>query len=316
MTPLIGNIRRYDISVRIDPDRGGDVSPFVHGGKGAAAELDDTNLLLSGCRHILLLVHGFNDTADEADAAYQEMIDNLKPDLLKMSEPDAIVCFQWPGDYAIGPLKQADAVGYPLDIDRAREAALVLLKYLRQLCDLRGPDFKISIIAHSMGCRLVLEMLAACGGAPLPISIVALMAAAVPVSLVDAAWQGQGGPYLAGTAALTRAMLKFHSTDDWVLWLAFPAGETLAFAMHKEPAEFTEALGYLGDPPGFAQDEPPANHGHGGYWGDKTIEKIIVAKLGAVVPHALPRVHVASRTLSTVQPIAARPPPPARRLQA
>jgi pimeloyl-ACP methyl ester carboxylesterase len=305
MTPLKGALRRYDISVRVDPHRGGEVSAKVHGD-------DAATLKLSACRHILLLVHGFNDTAEQAAAAYQQMIDLLQPDLLQMNEPDAIVCFQWPGDYAMGPLEQADFLGYPEDISRARQAAPVLLTYLRELCAIKRAGFKISIIAHSMGCRLILEMLNGCRALPLPIAVIALMAAAVPVSLVDNQWTGNGGPYLVGTDAMTRAMLKFTSKGDWVLWAAFPAGESLAYAMKKEPAEFLEAVGYLGDPWSFAEQSLARTHGHSEYWSDQDVEKMIVAVLGAVVPKAIARATIPTRLLSPAKEIAVRAQPSAR----
>jgi hypothetical protein len=51
--PLAGQLDRFDISLRVDAYRGGPVADQVYGGQP---------LELASCRHILLLVHGFNNT--------------------------------------------------------------------------------------------------------------------------------------------------------------------------------------------------------------------------------------------------------------
>ncbi len=227
MAPPLRGIPRYTLSVRPPgQDRGGAVEP-AHG--------DD--LAHAGRRHLLLLVHGFNNTATQAQQSYDRMVDgHLLPLMAAMrTPPDGIVSFQWPGDAAvIAALAASDTAGYPVDIERARQAAAELQGYLTTLQAASGGALKLSLIGHSLGCRLVLEMLRGFAGGPSPFEVVALMAGAVPVDLVDAGYSGAGGPSLLAAADAARQVLKFHSWLDAVLGIGFPAGQALAFELGIE----------------------------------------------------------------------------------
>ena len=292
MSALSGQLDRYKLSVRVFPSRGGPVANAVYG--------DARPLELAACRHILLLVHGFNNTAEQADAAYNAMIGNLTPDLLQRAgdRPDAVVCLQWPGDAAVGPFQVADAIGYPTDIERAKRSAERIADYLRQLCAAHGPNFRISLIAHSLGCRLVLEALKRSAPGGLQVQVAALMAPAVPVRLVDASLVSPAS--LAGTDALARSMLKYHSCFDAVLGVAFPAGQALAFATGIEPEAYGEAVGFFGDPVSFATDGGNTYDAHGEYWGDPKLARYIVAALDATRRMLPPAVPTPARPLPSV----------------
>jgi hypothetical protein len=292
--PLSGRLDRFDLSLRVDPDRGGPVADEVSG----AGPLQQAS-----CRHILLLVHGFNNTAAQANAAYAAMLANITPALLAMHNgPDAVVCLQWPGDFAVvDAVQAADAVGYPVDITQARKSADKLQAFLHALCTGKGPNFRISFIAHSLGCRLMLEALRP---ASLPLEVAALMAAAVPVRLVDIT--AGAIATLSGTDAGARAMLKFHSWLDMVLAVAFPAGQSLAFAMGIEPAPFLEAVGFRGDPSAFGTDRPTTYDTHGEYWGDAKIARQVAEALDVTLPPSPPVATIPSRPLPPASAIPAR----------
>ena len=288
MRPISGQLNRYELNIRVFVSRGGPVADQVYG--------DGKALLLADCRHILLLVHGFNNTAEQADSAYDAMIRNITADLLRMRDgPEAVVCLQWPGDAAVGPYQFADAIGYPVDIERAKVSAQRVADYLRQLCLAHGPNFRISMVAHSLGCRLVLEALKISAPGGLQVQVAALMAPAVPVRLVDASLGTSA--YLAGTDWLARSMLKYHSWFDYVLGVAFPAGQALAFAMGIETEPYGEAVGFFGSPVSFANDGGNTYNTHGEYWGDPKLERYIVAALDATRRMLPPAVTPAARPL-------------------
>jgi hypothetical protein len=243
----------------------------------------------------------------QADESYQAMIANITPALLVMRNgPDAVVCLQWPGDVAvIDSVQAADAVGYPVDIKQALKSADKLQSFLRTLCAGKGPNFRISFIAHSLGCRLMLEAIRGAGLPSLPMEVAALMAAAVPVRLVDTT----AGTIatLSGTDAGARAMLKFHSWCDMVLAVAFPTGQSLAYAMQIEPAPFLEAVGLLGDPSAFGTDRPTTYDTHGEYWGDRKIARQVAEALDVTRPRLPPATTTPSRPLPPANVIPSRP---------
>ena len=106
--------RLYELSVRTYPERGGPVSTAVKDADGLAAGL---------WRHLLILVHGFNNTASEARTSYNILVDQLRPGLIASRvAPDAIACFQWPGDAAAW-FKQLDCILYARDVGLSFTAA-------------------------------------------------------------------------------------------------------------------------------------------------------------------------------------------------
>src|SRR6185369_5317013 len=90
---------------------------------------------------------------------------------------------------------------------------------------------EIIFVAHSLGCRVVLEALRELldGRAPDAESHrvpgVCLMAAAVPTFMVD------GNARLAGAAMVPRASYVLHSRADMVLRFTFPSGQGAASAL-------------------------------------------------------------------------------------
>lgn len=230
----------------------------------AAVEDNGDRLRNSGCRHLLILVHGFNNSVTAATNSYNRLVANLD-DFFTGSRlaPDAVACLHWPGD--VGGMFSIAA--YPFDIDRARDSATRVADYLRAFPRANEPGaMQISLIGHSLGCRLVLEMLTR----RLPISlaanisVVSLLAPAVPVELLEAAGA------LALSVAPPRRILKCFSRNDWVLWTAFPIGQEAAFTLGKENELYREAVGYLGNPTSVREAIQTTN-GHSQYWSDTAL---------------------------------------------
>ena len=105
---------------------------------------------------------------------------------------------------------------------------------------------------------------------------------------------------LAGVPAAAAKVLKAHSRNDWVLWLAFPAGQSLAWAAGIEQAVYVEAVGRNGNPAGFGESLPRKGNGHGDYWIDEFAAAVLLVTMDATLrslpppaeipPHDLPPV--------------------------
>ncbi len=258
--------RLYVLSVRPPhTDRGGDVTddyriidpaqPLAHPNEGWIARH----------RHVLLLVHGYNDTASFAKGVYAEMIENLEATaglFDKRGAPDAVICFQWPGDVAVVSwLPFLDVFGYSDDLANCKLAAARLVTFFERVRAWGGNLRQISVITHSMGGRVLLEALRV---DPTPeIEVVGMMAGAVPSDLADPTRQGAD---LVGTDAPPHRIRKYRSSSDMVLALAFPLGQTQAYLAGNETAAYAEAVGAKGDPLSFGIELPDTGLGHSDYW--------------------------------------------------
>jgi hypothetical protein len=249
-----------------DPDQYGDL--LHHHGKHARRSGTDydpeSRLRASGCQHLLILVHGFNNSASAAKNSYMLQLAALEEHFRQSrSAPDAIAFFYLPGDVG----GYASLGGYPYDIPQARESAERLAQYLKTFPNASNPGaLKISLIAHPLGCRLILEMLANAlpTALTLNIEVVSLMAPAVPVELVTASGA------LQVTVRDPRRVLKCFSHQDWVLWAAFPLGQMAAYELNKETQYYSEAVGLYGHPAGMGKAIATSN-GHSDYWGDRNV---------------------------------------------
>jgi pimeloyl-ACP methyl ester carboxylesterase len=248
----------YKLSTRM-PDR-------PHGGGPVRLEVEDSNnLRSSGCRHLLILVHGFNNSAATAKASFELQLGCLEEHFRSSPRyaPDAIAFFHWPGDVGgVGSL-----AAYPLDIPRALASAERLADYLKNFPSAANPGaLKISLIGHSLGCRLILEMLSKNLpiGLALNIEVVSLLAPAVPIELVAAPRK------LEVSVRSPRRVLKCYSHQDWALWIGFPQGQQAAFAIREEDEFFGEAVGLYGHPTPMGISIETKN-GHSDYWGDRNV---------------------------------------------
>ncbi len=280
-----------ELSVRVDPV-GGDVAPRVD---------ERPEGWLDGAFHVTLLVHGFNNDQGQACEGFGKFLDMLPRVSGRVGR------FFWPGDADFGFFQWLDFLSYPTEIPDARDSAERLATYLVSATE-RTPDIVFTLVGHSLGCRLILEMLENLGARPETerptIRLIMLMAAAVPVELAE------DGERLRRAGERAGDRLVLFSPDDLVLHFAFPAGQTLAFAMEHEDAVYLEAIGRFGNPPDFASDLPirRSGNGHGSYWEDQQAAAILARKLGAAVANELAENHTPEHETPSPRALAARAP--------
>lgn len=230
------------------------------GGVARAAKSEPENLLLQHDTFVFL-IHGFNNDQDEASAAFSAYRD-LQRELGPVNA--LVVGVYWPGD------NWAEPLFYPASVGRARETAVVLARELERAA--RGRLLRLDVIAHSLGCRLALELLdnlARIGARSVQIRRVAMMAAAVPVFQLRRE-AGQPRPLRDALDRTPGGTMSLHSRGDDVLRLAFPLGQSLApgpegfFPIALGRREFA-GPGAAVRPVLVQHEIRGANHGH--YWG-------------------------------------------------
>lgn len=202
---------------------------------------------------LLLLVHGFNRT--EAEAAKTVELFAERCEALMPSLSNDIGVLYWPGDSNSLGVRGA---AFPGMIKVAKNAATPFANYLKNLrfC---GRRTEIVIVAHSLGCRLVLEglyELASDEGKGRKITTI-LMAAAVPVGYADE------HKFKKVQECFPR-LIALHSSDDRILKLLFPIGSGVG-----EPSfgRLPEAIGLNGRPhKAFLKEKKMPAYGHGTYW--------------------------------------------------
>jgi pimeloyl-ACP methyl ester carboxylesterase len=263
----------------------------VHGREVAASVSCDDDSSLAGFDHLLILIHGYNNNEKAAKKNYEDFAQNLEAAFRSHGfDIDAVVHFHWPGNPSVVPVKWlSPKIHYPYALKNAKVAAQRLHDLLSRLDASRSPasPLKVSLAGHSMGCRLIVEMLQKLpAGRALEYSAIGLMAAAIPVKLVSA------GGTLEPSAALNEKLLKFYSPNDGVLRSFFPLGQWWSYKRKIEGAKieqeyYGEAVGLHGNPTGFAHPSPRRYNRHGDYWSDK---KPIYRLLNKLDPtYAIPR---------------------------
>lgn len=249
---------------------------------------------------LVLLIHGYNNDLRAGREAYegfrlvQREIGQVNPD--RPATDRSLVDIYWPGDADWGIVS---ALYYPWSIEKARRSAAVLAHALDEAVTLSG--FKqIDVVAHSMGCRLTLELLKQLRAIPgVLVRRVVFMAGAVPTFVLE---PGDDHEVRAAyDTVLARGAVSLFSPDDMVLSLAFPLGQTLGGAGE---GWFPTALGHERWASPLAPPNLDQQHvhgaGHSDYWGwdEKTRDKARVAGLRArevLSLGAIPEREVASR---------------------
>jgi hypothetical protein len=185
---------------------------------------------LRGHAHLILLIHGYNNDAHDADQAYQSFC--AREQLLVGAGRDwapgaVLVRVYWPGDarwWIASPLY------YPFAIPRALTIGQEIARILVELAQYAGDILTVDCVAHSLGNRVLLHCLTTLGLNPaIWIRRVVHMAAAVPVSTLEttASIELLRAGLLNECVNPARAVSLF-SGHDTVLALAFPPGETVA----------------------------------------------------------------------------------------
>jgi hypothetical protein len=216
---------------------------------------------------MVILIHGYANDEQGAAGSYSAFLDSSRLDTMAVVGD---VCeFYWPGDG-----RALKAASYPFEIKSARESAERLAEFLRRRPTPGGWPLEIVLICHSLGNRVVLEMLDVFvrGLAPANVRFrgVCLMAAAVSTNMVEL-----GGP-LRHAAELVERTLVMFSHGDAVLHFAFPGGQTAALE-----GFFPRAIGRFGEPVrGLWTERLRTPHGHSDYWTHHTTSDVIKAFLG------------------------------------
>lgn len=248
------SVSRIEISLRRD-DVGGEVRTKPEASDDSA---------LRAARHLVLLIHGYNNNRLKAVEAYKGFHDRQhdQDPADHYGSDRKFVELYWPGDAAWGI---ASFLFYMGSIDRARESATVLGGYLAEC--FQNDQVRIDIVAHSMGCRLALELLQTLAVHPqLQIARIVFMAAAVPTFMLEGSPPGRlRSGY---NAVIHEGARSLYSSDDRVLAFAFPLGQTLA---GDGEGFVPTALGHeywvSGSVPFNLGQAENTGAGHGDYWG-------------------------------------------------
>ncbi len=236
----------------------------------------------------MLLVHGYNNDEAEARQSYERFVERLR----RIGAGATAVLgdlgkFYWPGDADLGPVS---FISYPTEIRPARDSAARLAPYLGGLTGPEGTPTEIFFVCHSLGSRLTLELLNAMAlqpSSPVRFAGTCLMAAAVPVEMVEDAGQLLPGATLSGTTVI------LYSRDDIVLQWAFPLGQTVA-----GEGFFPTAVGRFGQPWGLWSGRSElSGDNHGDYWKDPRAAARVARLLGVAVPVEIGEASIASRAL-------------------
>ena len=240
-----------------------------------------------GLRRIYLLVHGFNNTPEQASENYANLRERLK-EFIGTSNLERIWDFYWPGYEerykqiiswrALTEPRNSivTAYFYYKQVPKAEKAGKLLGSYILQLHNW-SRQTEVILIGHSLGCRVILEALQWMqnrthrGTVP---SIV-LMAAAVPVSAVE-----QGGALRKGVE-FSPERFVFFSHRDFVLWGCFPAGQRMA----KDGGAFPKAVGRRGAPDKCWTGRRRTYLFHSQYWRHECTTDEIVHLFGKSTPH-------------------------------
>jgi len=278
----------HELSVRICP-AGGPVAPEVAEGPP---------FFVQGRSRLVVLLHGYNNTLSVARGYYAVFGGHLQDAYSDGGPlvPDLLAKFHWPGDANLGPVS---FISYPFEIDDAENSAKKLAGFLRGLRGPGGAPVQLDIVAASLGCRVLLEtireLLPTLQQLAVHFGVVCLMAAAVPVDMMDP------GERLEHTLEAPRRLLVLHSTGDRVLHYAFPLGQTAA-----GEGFFPTALGRFGPPPWAPGEHVPVDElDHGEYWGAEvtayeTAKRLDLGPVLARAPErSLPRYDTPTREMPT-----------------
>jgi hypothetical protein len=187
-----------------------------------------------------LIVHGYNNDPEDAGKSYSAFYRELDG-LLHSYQVDHLWEVYWPGYVPVKPRKIQSAVTsltYAHQVLKAPDVGKALADHIVAVPGLREVQF----IAHSLGCRVVLETLkhlrnAAAGGHQISITAICLMAAAVPVGSVDS------GASLESAAKFAAKHYILYSPADRVLKWFFRPGQFFAPAN-----QWSQAVGRFGRP--------------------------------------------------------------------
>jgi hypothetical protein len=214
-----------------------------------------------GAARRVFLMHGFNVGDRGMLRDYKAFLDGLRG--VAPALEAQVETVQWPGEFV-----------YWKAVALARgEYAAALARFLAEVAAEHSGE--LVFVAHSLGCRLIIEALLALTSADrariVPRTRLFLMAAAVPTELFDRVEYDR----------LARACLRvdiLYSHADQVLRALFPPGQ------FPEMRRWVTAVGLTGDPAGLWRPfrQRMRGHGHGRYWTDLSAAYSLAFSLGEV----------------------------------
>ena len=222
----------YLVDFRASDSGGAVVRGVVRGGAGLGTEFD-----LRREAAVTFLVHGFNVNRTNGTAGFGRLVQHLP-----LVGDAAYVGILWPGDQSgVGPFS------YPFEGNDADDSARELTRFIS---DVIAGGAVLSFVSHSLGARVVMEVIKALRPSDYPIREVCLMAAAL-----DDFSLAHPKNYL-GAVPKTRRVAVLASRRDMVLRLAYPAGDVLQAFMHFRVDRAGLALGMHGPKPSGAHPIP------------------------------------------------------------
>ncbi len=221
-------------------------------------------------RDIIILVHGYNVSEENAKAAYTKFQENFSKCSSQLSKLNkAIYWFMWPSDKKN---KHWSKLSYSRTVNTAKICGERFAQYLNKLnlVSTSNEPPRITLIGHSLGCRLLLEALKKTIKTNLRLEVF-LMAPAVPVSMV------RPDQPLNPSISSTEKYRILHSRKDSVLNRFFGIGQAMA------GEGFDEAVGLKGNPnTGVWSNTKETTYDHSGYWGGEESAKWIASQLGVL----------------------------------
>jgi predicted alpha/beta hydrolase family esterase len=259
----------------------------------------------NGSPRIYLLVHGFNNDENQAKVRYQAFRERVAQFI--GDDAERIWELYWPGyeNVISQPLRKHllpalaqnlyTATNYHKQVPKAIRFGKILGRYLLQLRAQFHPT-EVVLIGHSLGCRLILEAMAAMQSSRAErsrVPAILLMAGAVPVEHLRLSGN------LDAAVRFPERRIALYSRRDTVLRWAFPEGQRLS----GDGAYRAEALGLNGAPRECwtARDQTMLKHGE--YWASKSTTPNVVRLFGKSMPHALPYTEIVPRTIASPSPL-------------
>lgn len=196
---------------------------------------DGQRALFSAPRKVVLILHGYNNTESAAKDKYKDLYEQLLWILRSETFVENVWEVFWPGYWPwIMKNQYVSWTSYSWKAFEAERIGTALAECLESLTE-GGKE--VLFIAHSLGCRIVLEAIRQflvtkrC-----TVTGICLMAAAVPTVML------QAGERLRDAADYAQRRYILHSHADRILRWAFPLGQL------PVDLELSEAVGRFGNP--------------------------------------------------------------------
>jgi len=217
------------------------------------------SMAITGYR-LVIIIHGYNNREVAASKSYEAFYKELL-EFLPGYEFNHVWEVYWPGYWQVKPfdIEELSWSSYSFKVPDTPHIGQALADYLNEINSGGQRVRDVLFIAHSLGCRIVLETtrgLSERGG--LNVAGICLMAAAVPTSMVSST-----GSLRAGAEYADKRYILYSTADSVLRW-AFRPGQF--FAALGTP----EAVGRFGNPKSFwdRRHENVVNTGldHGEYY--------------------------------------------------